>query len=153
MSKKALLLVALFVFVVFRAPAFPASPSSATFAHAWNVFSEKEKRSFMFGLATGARIMCTDLSSMQKDADKQAIETGFRNCFNSYAGMDPEQIIQTMNTLYNDPQNAMIPLDGAYKISMMKVHGDKVDDIIIQSRKYGERLKKELDDQRQKSGQ
>ena len=57
MSKKALLLVALFVLVVFRVPAFAASPSSATFAHAWNVYSDKEKRSFLFGLATGARIM------------------------------------------------------------------------------------------------
>ena len=152
MSKKALLLVALFVLVVLRAPAFPASPATGTFAHAWNAYSEKEKRSFLFGLATGARIMCTDLSALQKDADKQTIENGFRNCFNSYAGMDPDQVIQTMNSLYNDPQNAMIPLDGAYKISLMKVHGDKVDDIIVQSRKYGERLKKELDAQHQKAG-
>jgi len=152
MSKKALLLVAMFVFVVFCAPAYAAAPSSATFAHAWGVYSDKEKKSFIFGLATAVRIMCTDISTMQKDATPQTIETNFRECFNSYAGMDPDRIVAAMNALYADSKNAMIPLDGAYKISLMQVRGEKVDDIIVQSRKYGEGIKKELE-QRQKTGQ
>lgn len=155
MSKKALLLVALFVFVVYRAPAFPASPAptgAATFAHAWTSYSEKEKKSFLFGLATAVRIMCTDISTMQKDAKPQDIEANFRGCFNAYAGMEPDKLVEAMNALYADSKNAMIPLDGAYKISLMKIRGDKVDEIIVQSRKYGESLKKEIDQQRQKGG-
>ena len=169
MSKKALVLTALLVCVVLCLPAYagpktaPAAPAAAaassvgsgsgTFAHAWTSYSEKEKRSFLFGLATAVRIMCTDISSMQKDAKGPAIEANFRECFNSYAGMEPERLIAAMNALYADSKNAMIPLDGAYKISLMQVRGDKVDDIIIQSRKYGEGLRKEIDQQRQKGGQ
>jgi hypothetical protein len=165
MSKKALLFAALFVLVVGRVPAFPASQvtaaapaastpaGAATFAHAWTSNTEKEKRAFLFGLATAVRIMCTDISTMQKDAKPQDIENNFRGCFNSYAGMDPDQVVSAMNALYADSKNAMIPIDGAYKISLMKIRGDKVDDIIIQSRKYGEGLKKEIDQQRQKGGQ
>ena len=154
MSKKALLLAVLFVLVIFRVPAFSASPAggAATFAHAWTNYNDKEKRSFLFGLATAVRIMCTDITTMKKDAKPQEIETAFRDCFNSYAGMEPDQVVSAMNALYADPKNAMIPLDGAYKISLMKVRGDKVDDIIIQSRKYGETLRKELDQQRQGGG-
>ena len=169
MSKKALVLTALLVCVVLCLPAYagpktaPAAPAAAaassvgsgsgTFAHAWTSYSEKEKRSFLFGLATAVRIMCTDISSVQKDAKGPAIEANFRECFNSYAGMEPERLIAAMNALYADSKNAMIPLDGAYKISLMQVRGDKVDDIIIQSRKYGEGLRKEIDQQRQKGGQ
>ena len=169
MSKKALVLTALLVCVVLCLPAYagpktaPAAPAAAaassvgsgsgTFAHAWTSYSEKEKRSFLFGLATAVRIMCTDISSMQKDAKGPAIEANFRECFNSYAGMEPERLIAAMNALYADSKNAMIPLDGAYKISLMQVRGDKVDDIIVQSRKYGEGLRKEIDQQRQKGGQ
>lgn len=170
MSKKALVLAALLVCVAFRAPAYPgsktapaaaaaspvaAAPSAAggTFAHAWTSYTEKEKRSFLFGLATAVRIMCTDISTMQKDAKGPAMEANFRECFNSYAGMEPDRLVAAMNALYADSKNAMIPLDGAYKISLMQVRGDKVDDIIVQSRKYGEVLKKELDQQRQKAGQ
>lgn len=169
MSKKTLLFAALFVCVVFRVPALAASRApaaaapaasapavsagSATFAHAWTSNTEKEKRAFLFGLATAVRIMCTDLSSMQKDAKPQDIEANFRGCFNSYAGVEPDKIIEAMNALYADSKNAMIPIDGAYKISLMKIRGDKVDDIIVQSRKYGEGLKKEIDQQRQKGGQ
>ena len=50
-----------------------------------------------------------------------------------------------MNGLYADSKNAMIPMDGMYKIALMKLRGDKIDDILVQSRKYGEGLKKELD--------
>ena len=169
MSKKALVLTALLVCVVLCLPAYagpktaPAAPAAAaassvgsgsgTFAHAWTSYSEKEKRSFLFGLATAVRIMCTDISSMQKDAKGPAIEANFRECFNSYAGMEPERLIAAMNALYADSKNAMIPLDGAYKISLMQVRGDKVYDIIIQSRKYGEGLRREIDQQRQKGGQ
>jgi hypothetical protein len=158
MSKKALVLAALLVCLAFRIPAYAASPAPAaggspSFAHAWSSYSDKEKRSFLFGLATAVRIMCTDVSSMQKDAKGPAIEQTFRECFNSYAGMEPESLIAAMNALYADAKNAMIPLDGAYKISLMKVRGDKVDDIIIQARKYGEGLKKEIEQQRQKGGQ
>lgn len=169
MSKKALVLAALLVCVVMCLPAYagpktaPAAPAvaaapsggsgSGTFAHAWTSYTDKEKRSFLFGLATAVRIMCTDISSMQKDAKGPAIEANFRECFNSYAGMEPERLVAAMNALYADSKNAMIPLDGAYKISLMQVRGDKVDDIIIQSRKYGEGLRKEIDQQRQKGGQ
>lgn len=160
MSKKALLFAALFVLVVSRVPAFPASSApaaassgSATFAHAWTSNTEKEKRAFLFGLATAVRVLCTDISTMQKDAKPQDIENNFRGCFNSYAGMEPDKVIDAMNALYADPKNAMIPIDGAYKISLMKIRGDKVDDVIVQSRKYGEGLKKEIEQQRQKGGQ
>jgi hypothetical protein len=153
MSKKALLLIALFVFVVCRIPAYAAGPSGdKTFAQAWTGYSDKEKRSFLFGVATSARAICTDISTMQKDASAQTIETTFRDCFNSYAGVDPDRLIAAMTTLYNDPKNAMIPIDGAYKISLMQVRGDKVDEIIVQARKYGEGIKKELDQQRKKTG-
>jgi hypothetical protein len=147
MSKKALLFAALFVLVVFRGPALAAAAGSGTFAHAWNNYSEKEKRSFLFGLATAARAICTDLTSLQKDTKPQDMETTFRNCFNNYAGMEPDRVIAAMNALYADSKNAMIPIDGAYRISLMQVRGDKVDDIIIQSRKYGEGLKKQLEQQ------
>lgn len=170
MSKKALVLAVLLVCVAFRVPAYPASKTApaaapapvaaapaasggATFAHAWSNYSEKEKRSFLFGLATAVRIMCTDISAMQKDAKGPAIETNFRECFNSYAGMEPDRLVTAMNALYADAKNAMIPLDGAYKICLMQVRGDKVDDIIVQARKYGEGLKKEIEQQRQKGGQ
>ena len=108
MSKKALVLAALLVCVVLCLPAYagpktaPAAPAAAaapsagsgsgTFAHAWTSYNEKEKRSFLFGLATAVRIMCTDISSMQKDAKGPAIEANFRECFNSYAGMEPERL-------------------------------------------------------------
>lgn len=151
MFKKALLLAVLFVLVAFRAPVLAGSSVSssggATFAHAWTNYSDKEKKSFLFGLATGARAICTDLSTFQKDAKPQEIETRFRDCFNTYAGMEPDRVIAAMNALYADSKNAMIPIDGAYRIAMMQVRGDKVDEIIIQSRKYGEGLKKQLEQQ------
>jgi len=170
MSTKALVLTALLVCVVLSVPAYSGSKTSAasasapaavaapvsaggTFAHAWTTYTDKEKRSFLFGLATAVRILCTDISTMQKDAKGPAMEANFRECFNSYAGMEPDRLVSAMNSLYADPKNAMIPLDGAYKISLMQVRGDKVDDIIIQSRKYGEGLRKEIDQQRQKAGQ
>ncbi|MEA4856408.1 MAG: hypothetical protein AAGU21_15945 [Solidesulfovibrio sp.] len=152
MSKKALLLAALFVLVLFRVPALAASPSpsaggAATFAHAWTSYSDKEKKSFLFGLATAARAICSDLSTFQKDAKPQEIESHFRDCFNTYAGMEPDRVIAAINALYADSKNAMIPIDGAYRIALMQVRGDKVDEIIIQSRKYGEGLKKQLEQQ------
>jgi hypothetical protein len=153
MSKKALLLAVLFVFVILPGPAQAASPAgSGTFAHAWTNYSDKEHRAFIFGLATAVRIMCMDLTTTQKDATPQTIEKNFRDCFNSYAGIEPEKVIAAMNALYADSKNSMIPLDGMYKIALMKVRGDKVDDILAQSRKYGEKLKKELD-QRRSQGQ
>ncbi len=147
MSKKALVLAVFFVLVVFRGPALAASGSN-TFAHAWNAYSQQEKKSFLFGLATAVRIVCTDVSSVKKNTPPQEIEKHFRDCFNAYAGVDPNQVIAAMNDLYADSKNAMIPIDGAYKIALMQVRGDKVDQIIIQSRKYGENLKKELDRER-----
>ena len=162
MTRKALLLALLLVLVVFRVPAFAGSSVGAvsssagagtgTFAHAWNSYSEKEKKSFLFGLATAVRIMCTDAISMQKDAKPQDIESHFRNCFNSYVGVEPDRAISEMNALYADSKNAMIPIDGVYKIAIMRIRGDKVDDLLVQSRKYGERLKQELDQQRGKPG-
>lgn len=159
MTRKALLFVLFFVLVVFPAQAYAGSSVSAstakagsgsgTFAHAWTSYSSKEKRSFLFGLATAVRIMCTDISSMQKNAKPQEIETNFRGCFNSYVGVEPERAIEAMDSLYADAKNAMIPIDGAYKIAIMRIRGDKVDDVIVQSRKYGERLRQELDQQRQ----
>ena len=170
MSKKVLVLAALNVSLSFGSLADAASKTptpvqaqpqalaagggSATFAHSWSVYADKEKRSFLFGLATAVRLMCTDLSTRQKDAKGGAgVEQTFRDCFNAYAGMDPDAVVSAMNALYADPKNAMIPIDGAYMISLMKVRGDKVDDIIVQARKYGEGLKKEIDQQRQKGGQ
>ena len=169
MSKKALVLAALLVSMSFSVPADAASKTptpvqaqpqavtsggGASFAHSWTVYSDKEKRSFLFGLATAVRLMCTDLSSRQKDAKGgPGVEQTFRDCFNAYAGMDPDAVVSAMNALYADPKNAMIPIDGAYMISLMKVRGDKVDEIIVQARKYGEGLKKEIDQQRQKGGQ
>jgi hypothetical protein len=153
MSKKTLLLVTLFVFVVFRIPAYAAGPGGEnSFAHTWNSYSDKEKKSFLFGVATSARAICTDISSMQKDASTQTIEATFRDCFNSYAGMEPDRVIAAMSALYADSKNALIPIDGAYKISLMQVRGDKVDEIIVQARKYGEGIKKELEQQRKKAG-
>lgn len=169
MSKKSLVLAALLVSMSFGTLADAASKTptpvqaqpqaavgggGASFAHSWTVYSDKEKRSFLFGLATAVRLMCTDLSTRQKDAQGgPGVEQIFRDCFNAYAGMDPDAVVSAMNTLYADPKNAMIPTDGAYMISLMKVRGDKVDEIIVQARKYGEGLKKEIDQQRQKSGQ
>lgn len=153
MSKKALLLAALFVLVILPGPAQAAAAAdSGTFAHAWNKYSPQEHHAFFIGLATAVRIMCTDFSAAQKGADAQTIEKNFRDCFNSYAGIDPEKVISAMNALYADPKNALIPLDGMYKIALMKVRGDKVDEVLVQSRKYGEKLKKELD-QRRSAGQ
>jgi hypothetical protein len=151
MSMKALLLAVLFVCVILPGPALAAQPAPAgSFAHAWTNYNDKERRAFIFGLATAVRIMCTDITTAQKDASPQTIETNFRDCFNSYAGIDPEQVISAMNALYADPKNAMIPLDGVYKIALMKVRGDKIDDVLVQSRKYGEGLKKELEQRRAK---
>ena len=169
MSKKVLVLVALLVSMSVSVLADAASKTptpvqaqpqavtgggGASFAHSWTVYSDKEKRSFLFGLATAVRLMCTDLSTRQKDAKGgPGVEQTFRDCFNAYAGMDPDAVVSAMTALYADPKNAMIPIDGAYMISLMKVRGDKVDDIIVQARKYGEGLKKEIDQQRQKGGQ
>jgi type IV secretory pathway VirB9-like protein len=155
MFKKALLLAVLFVLVAFRAPVLAGSSVSsssagagaATFAHAWTNYSDKEKKSFLFGLATGVRAFCSDFTTAQKEAKPQEVETHFRDCFNTYAGMEPDRVIAAMNALYADSKNAMIPLDGAYRIAMMQARGDKVDEIIIQARKYGEGLKKQLEQQ------
>ena len=147
MTKKTLVVLALLCLVALRAPAFAASSAAGTFAHAWTSYSEQEKKAFIFGLATGARAFCTDISGMQKDKDPKNIEKMFRDCFNTYAGVDPQQLIKGMNDLYNDSKNALIPIDGAYKIALMKIHGEKVDDVIVQARKYGEKIKQELDRQ------
>lgn len=153
MSKKALLLAVLFVFVTLSGPALAAqSAGTGTFAHAWTNYNDKERRAFLFGLATAVRMMCTDIATAPKDATPQTIEKNFRDCFNSYAGIEPDQVIAAMNALYADSKNAMIPLDGMYKIALMKLHGDKIDEVLAQSRKYGESLKKELD-QRHTKGQ
>lgn len=153
MSKKALLLAVLFACLVLPGPVLAAqSAAPGTFAHAWSNYTDKERQAFLFGLATAVRMMCTDIMTGQKGATAQTIETNFRDCFNSYAGIEPAQVISAMNGLYADPKNAMIPLDGMYKIALMKLRGDKIDEVLVQSRKYGEGLKKELD-QRHAKGQ
>ena len=52
-----------------------------------------------------------------------------------------------MNAFYADPKNAFIPLSGAYRISLMQIRGVKVDDLIVQARKYGDALKKKMDEE------
>lgn len=148
MSKKALLLAVLFVCILLPGPA-PAASSAAsgTFAHTWNNYTDKERRAFIIGVGIAVRMLCTDIIAGQKGATPQTIETNFRECFNSYAGIEPGQLISTMNGLYADAKNAMIPLDGIYKIALMKIRGDKIDTVLVQARKYGEGLKKELDQQ------
>jgi hypothetical protein len=46
--------------------------------------------------------------------------------------------------LYADKKNAFIPFDGMYKIVGLKLSGQNVDDLLEQSRKYAEGLKKKL---------
>ena len=76
MTRKALLFVLFFVLVAFRVPAFAASSVSAvssgaaaaggsgTFAHAWTSYSDKEKKSFLFGLATAVLVDATIIRLM-----------------------------------------------------------------------------------------
>ncbi len=154
MAKKALILTALMVLFVFKAQASPAQNAPAkdvqSFGHTWATYAEKEKKSFLIGVATAVRMMCMDILSNQKDASPQTIETQARDCFNSYVGYEPEKIIATMNELYADSKNALIPLDGVYKIALMKLHGEKIDEVLAQARKYGEGLKKAIDQEMQK---
>ena len=116
MSKKALVLAALLVSMSFGTLADAASKTptpvqaqpqaavgggGASFAHSWTVYSDKEKRSFLFGLATAVRLMCTDLSTRQKDAQGgPGVEQIFRDCFNAYAGMDPDAVVIGLRFLH-----------------------------------------------------
>jgi len=52
-----------------------------------------------------------------------------------------------MDTFYSDSKNVFIPLSGAYRISLMKIRGVNVDDLVVQARKYGDAVKKKLDEE------
>ncbi len=146
MSKKALLLVALFVLVVFRVPAFAAAPAS--FGHTWRGYTDKERESFLIGIVTAVQLTCEPLSLVKGQDDKPSVDQNrFKDCFNEFAGIDAPKVISAMNAFYADPKNAFIPLSGAYRISLMQIRGVKVDDLIVQARKYGDALKKKMDEE------
>lgn len=146
MSKKALLLVALFVLVVFRVPAFAAE--AASFGHTWRSYTEKEKGSFLIGIATAVQLTCEPLALVKGQDDKPSVDQNrYKDCFNEFAGIESSKVIGAMNAFYSEPKNMFIPLSGAYRISLMQIRGVKVDDLIVQARKYGDALKKKMEDE------
>lgn len=147
MSKKALLLVALFVLVIFRVPAL-AAQEAASFGHTWKSYSDKEKESFLIGVVTAVQLTCEPLSLVKGQDDKPSLDQNrFKDCFNEFAGIEPAKVIASMNEFYNDSRNVFIPLAGAYRITLMKLRGVNVDDVLVQARKYGDAVKKKLDEE------
>ena len=105
MSKKALLLVALFVLVIFRVPALAAS-EGASFGHTWKGYSAKEKESFLIGIATAVQLTCEPLSLVKGQDNKPSVDQNrFKDCFNEFAGIEPAKVIATM--LSNCLKNAV----------------------------------------------
>lgn len=150
MSKKALLLTVVFVCVVFRAQAFPAQ-EGASFGHTWNSYSDKEKSSFLVGIATAVQLTCEPLALVKGDGDKLTVDQErYKNCFNDFAGMEPAKVVAGLNDFYRDSKNAFIPLSGAYRLTMMKLRGNNIDEVLTQARKYGDAVKKKLEEERAK---
>jgi len=142
MVRKTLLLTALFLFLLGNA-ASALAQTAPSFAQTWTAYTEKEKHCFITGMATGVRILCTDITvGRGKDADPEHINKQFRECFNAYVISDPAKAIKVMDELYADKKNAFIPFDGIYKIAGLKINGEKVDDILEQSRQDAEGLMK-----------
>lgn len=145
MVKKTLLLTALFLLVLGHAASALAQQSAPSFAQTWTTYSDKEKHCFITGLATGVRILCTDITvGRGKEADPEHINKQFRECFNGYVISDPAKAVKAMDELYADKKNAFIPFDGIYKIAGLKLSGQNVDTLLEQSRQYAEGLKKKL---------
>jgi len=145
MVRKTLLLTTLFLLVLGNAASALAQKPAPSFATTWAAYSEKEKLCFFTGMATGVRIMCMDLTvGLGKDGDPEHINKQFRECFNNYVVAEPAKAIKTMDELYADKKNAFIPFDGMYKIVGLKLSGQNVDELLEQSRKYAEGLKKKL---------
>jgi hypothetical protein len=144
MVKKTLLLTALFLLFLGNA-ASALAQSAPSFAQTWAGYTEKEKHCFLTGMATGVRVLCTDITvGRGKEADPEHINKQFRECFNAYVISDPAKAVKTMDELYADKKNAFIPFDGIYKIAGLKINGQNVDTLLEQSRQYAEGLKKKL---------
>lgn len=147
MSKKALVLLVLLLFG-FGAQGF-AAPDSPSFGHTWKSFSPKEKEAFLIGIATAVQLTCEPLALVKGTNNKPKVdEKRYAQCFNDFAGIDRMKVVSAMDAFYKDSRNAFIPLSGAYRLTLMQLRGTKIDDLLVQARKYGNAVRKKLEEER-----
>jgi len=153
MTKKAVVLLALCCMMFCGTLAF-AAQDAPSFGHSWKSFSQKEKESFLIGIATAVQLTCEPLALVEGKDNKPTVDqTKYAQCFNDFAGVDRVKVISEMDAFYNDPKNLNIPLSGAYRLCCLKLRGSKIDDLVAQARKYGDALMKKIEQERGKSAQ
>lgn len=151
MIKKAIVLCALCVVMFSGISAF-AAQDSASFGHTWKTFTDKEKEAFLIGVASAVQLTCEPLALVEgKDKKPTVDQDKYAQCFNDFAGIDRFKVIAEMDAFYNDAKNINVPLSGAYRLLTLKLRGVKVDDLLAQARKYGDALKKKLEEDRGKA--
>jgi len=151
MSRKAVVLLVLSLFVFCGGGQAFAAQDAPSFGHTWKSFSDKEKESFLIGIATAVQLTCEPLSLVKGKDEKPTVDQNrYADCFNEFAGIDRFKVISGMNDFYNDSKNTFIPLSGAYRLTIMKLRGAKIDDLLVQARKYGDAVKKKLEQEQAK---
>jgi len=149
MSKKALVLFVLLLFGLVGAQQGLAAQEPASFGHTWKSFSAKEKEAFLIGVATAVQLTCEPLAIIKGKDNKPTIdEKRYAQCFNDFAGIDRVKVVSGMDDFYNDSKNIFIPLQGAYRLTIMKLRGIKIDDMLTEARKYGNAVRKKLEEER-----
>jgi hypothetical protein len=152
MARKALL-IALALILAFassalaqkKAPApLASSPSAAAkgpaevtnFGQRWSAMTDKERESFLEGMAFAFRIYCLNavMAGDNKPQNAQEADKRFKECFLAQFPYQPALVKEAMTSLYQDKANNNIPFDMMYGMALLKVKGDPIDENLAKLR-------------------
>lgn len=114
-----------------------AGPATVTnFGQRWTAMSDKERDTFLEGMTTALRLVCTNavLGQETKPVDMQAANKSFMECFAGVFPYKPGDIKSAMTSLYQDKNNNIIPYDIMYGMALLKVKGDPYEDNLARLR-------------------
>lgn len=117
--------------------AVAAGPATVSnFGQRWSAMTDKERDSFLEGMASAIRLVCTNAVFGQetKPVDMQAANKSFMECFAGVFPFKPGDIKSAMTSLYQDKNNNIIPYDIMYGMALLKVKGDPYEESLTRLR-------------------
>lgn len=152
MARKALLTV-IALLVAFSVPAYaqkksadkqPTAMSQAAggttisnFGQRWTGMGEKERESFLEGMASAFRIMCLNAVMGGLDAtaqNAQEADKKFKECMVAFFPYQMHLVRQAMTELYQDKANNNVPFDVCFGVALLKIKGDPYEENLAKLR-------------------
>lgn len=151
MARKALL-IALALTLAFAAPAVaqqkksdPKAPvplsgqqqaTVSNFGQRWTAMTDKERDTFLEGMATALRMVCTTavFTAEPKPKDMTEANKRFIECFSAQFPYKPGDIKGAMNSLYQDKANNIVPYDIMFGMALLKLKGDPYEENLAKLR-------------------